>query len=244
MTSSPTPTPHDAALDVQRAYYADRRPTTMRASDSPYARRHLGEVLASAALEPGASVCEWGSGLGRFTRLLLAEDLRVHAIELTPELAAESREALGANDRLTVSCGDVAEVLEASEAGAHDAMLGFFVLHHRSGLPRYFRAAHRALRPGGRLVFAEPNPWHPLYPVQIGLTPGMSWSAERGIYRLTPGALRRVAAEAGFAHVRIRRYGALPRAPYDWLARVGAERVPEILVPRPLRPFQVLEAWR
>ena len=46
MTPSPTPTPHDAALDVQRAYYAGRRPTTMRKSDSAYARRHLAEVLA------------------------------------------------------------------------------------------------------------------------------------------------------------------------------------------------------
>ena len=123
-------------------------------------------------------------------------------------------------------------------------MVGFFVLHHLPELESYFIAAHRALRPGGRMVFVEPNPYHPLFPVQIALTPGMRWQAERGIYRLTPSRLRRAAGAAGFSSLCIDRYGALPRALYNRFARWGAERALEHLVPRWLRPFQVIVAQR
>ena len=243
MTLPALRSPHAAALDAQVAYFAERRPVTLQALDTPYIHRHFAEVMAAAELAPGASVCEWGSGLGRFTRLLLAEQMRVQAIELSPHLAQESRQALGDDARLTVDCGDIAQVLDAGEGG-HDAMLGFFVLHHLPELPRYFRAAYRALKPGGRMVFVEPNPYNPLYPVQITLTPGMRWHAERGIYRLWPRALRRFAADAGFRDVAIGRYGALPRAPYNWLARAGRERTPERLVPTAMKPFQIMVATR
>ena len=109
----------------------------------------------------------------------------------SPQQSSEARDALAGHDGLTVHCGDVAEVLETMPEAGFDAMVGYFMLHHLPELERYFRGAHRALRPGGRIVFVEPNPFHPLYPVQIACTPGMRWRAERGIYRLTPTGLRR-----------------------------------------------------
>ena len=199
--------------------------------------------MAAAALPPGASVCEWGSGLGRFSRLLLEDGLKVDAIELSPQQSAEARAALAAYDGLAVHCGDVADVLDGMPGG-FDAMVGYFMLHHLPELERYFRAAHRALRPGGRMVFVEPNPFHPLYPVQIACTPGMRWQAERGIYRLTPAGLRRAATAAGFAGVRIERYGSLPRAPCNWLARWRRERLLEPLVPEFAKPFQTIVVER
>ena len=68
----------------------------------------------------------------------------------------------------------------------------------------------------------------------------MRWQAERGIYQLTPGGLREAAAAAGFADVRIRRYGSLPRAPYNWLARWHGERILEPLIPGFVQPFQTI----
>jgi SAM-dependent methyltransferase len=240
MTSHDARMPHAGELELQRGYFASRRPIRMLALDTPYVRRHHAEAMAAAALQPGAAVCEWGSGLGRFSRLLLQDGLKVDAIELSPQQSAEARAALAGHDGLAVHCGDVADVLERMPEGGHDAMLGYFMLHHLPELERYFRSAHRALRPGGRMVFVEPNPYHPLYPVQIACTPGMRWQAERGIYRLSPGGLRRAAAAAGFAGVRIHRYGSIPRAPYNWLARRGRERMLEPLVPRFARPFQTI----
>lgn len=234
---------HAAAIDAQVAYYTGRKPTTILPTDSPYAHRHYRELMAVANLDPGQSVCEWGSGLGRFSRLLAADGFTVDAIELSPSLADESREALAGAGKVTVHCGDILSLLETG-LGPFDAVVGFFVLHHLPELLPYLRAAHRVLRPGGRIVFVEPNPFHPLYPVQIGLTPGMRWHAERGIYRLTPGALRRAAREAGFSQLSLGRYGALPRAPYNLVARWGVERAIEALVPRVVRPFQTIVGSR
>lgn len=239
MTSTDDTVPHAGELEFQRRYFASRRPIRMLALDTPYVRRHHAELMAAAALPPGASVCEWGSGLGRFSRLLLQDGLKVDAIELSPQQSAEARDALAGYDALTVHCGDVADVLDRTQGG-FDAMVGYFMLHHLPELERYFRSAHRALRPGGRMVFVEPNPFHPLYPVQIACTPGMRWQAERGIYQLTPGGLRKAAAAAGFADVRIRRYGSLPRAPYNWLARWRRERILEPLIPGFVQPFQTI----
>jgi SAM-dependent methyltransferase len=242
-TMDDTPKPHSAEQDFQRAYFATRRPVRMLAMDTPYVRRHHAELSRAAGLVAGESVCEWGSGLGRFSRLLLADGLRVDAIELSPTQAAEARVALAGQGELAVHCGDIADVLDAG-GQQYDAIVGYFMLHHLPELERYFRSAHAALRPGGRMVFVEPNPFHPLFAVQVTLTPGMRWKAERGIYRLTPAGLRRAAVRAGFANVDITRYGSLPRAPYNWLARFHRERVLEPLVPEAVKPFQTIVARR
>jgi len=243
MTHTTTQALHGDALERQIEYFARRRPVRMLALDTPYIHRHFDEVMGNGRLQAGESVCEWGAGLGRFSRLLLDAGMSVSAIELSPQLADEARQALAARDGLAIRCGDIAQVLEEEHA-TFDAMTGFFVLHHLPELERYFRAAHARLREGGRMVFVEPNPFHPLFPVQITLTPGMRWSAERGIYRLTAGAIRRAAHAAGFSRVEIRRYGALPRAPYNWLGRWRAERAIERVVPTLVKPFQSIVAWR
>ncbi len=240
MTATST---HADQFEAQRAYYATRQTASLLAIDTPYIHRHFSEVVEACGLGEGARVCEWGSGLGRFSRLLLARGFEVTAIELSPRFAAESSAALGADPMLDIRCGDIAETL-AGERESHDAMLGFFVLHHLPELASYFRAAHAALKPGGRFVFAEPNPLHPLYPVQIAFTPGMRWAAERGIYNLTRKGLASAAAAAGFRDFRVRCYGALPRAPYNLAARAGLERAPEWFVPAPIRPFQLIEATK
>ena len=91
-------------------------------------------------------------------------------------------------------------------------------------------------------MFVEPNPLNPLYALQVTITPGMRWREELGIYRMWPTQLRPAAEAAGFLDFRTVRYGALPRAAYNLAARAGVERVPEILTPSIVRPFQVFSA--
>jgi len=141
----------------------------------------------------------------------------------------------------TVDAGDILTVLSGSKR-RFDAVVGFFMLHHLSGLHDYFAAAARCLKPGGRLVFAEPNPCNPLYPIQIAMTPGMRWREESGIYRLWPRQIRRMSAAAGFRDVHVRYYGAWPRALYNAFARSGHERTAEPFIPARLKPFQTIVA--
>jgi 2-polyprenyl-3-methyl-5-hydroxy-6-metoxy-1,4-benzoquinol methylase len=231
---------HRKQIEEQVVYWAERAPASMRPVDTPYIERHLGEVLRAADLPSNATVCEWGAGLGRFSRRIADHGFDVTAIELSPELAHACRAVLdGSSGRVAV--GDVADVLGAVDT-TYDAMLGFFMLHHLPDLLPYFEAGRRRLKPGGRMVFVEPNPFNPLYPVQIAITPGMKWRAERGIYRLWPRAVRRAAVAAGFTRVTVTRYGLLPRAVYNLAARVRSERWPERLIPASTRAFQVIVA--
>jgi len=213
----------------------------MLAKDTSYVRRHLTEVIAAGQLRPGETISEWGAGLGRFSRPLATRGFEIHAIELSPSQAEACREELRAWPEATVDIGDILDVLGRSER-RFDAVVGFFTLHHLTSLPDYFAAAATCLKPGGRLVFTEPNPWNPLFPIQIALTPGMRWREECGIYSLWPGQVRRMATAAGFRAVRIQYYGALPRAPYNALGRWGRERSVERLIPACLKPFQTIVA--
>jgi SAM-dependent methyltransferase len=187
-----TASKHDAALAEQRRYFDPRRNIRLQPRDTAYIRRHFAEVTEAANLSDGESMCEWGAGLGRFSRLSLARGARLCAIELSPSLAEACRAALADEPLARVETGDIVSVLERLDE-RFDLMLGFFVRHHLPEIEAYFAAAYRGLKPGGRMAFAEPNPWNPLFPVQITLTPGMSWRAEAGIYRLFPGAIRSAA---------------------------------------------------
>lgn len=240
MTTAPD---HTAALAAQSGYFDTRRNIRLQPRDTAYVRRHFAEVTDLAGLREGESVCEWGAGMGRFSRLSLDRGARLCAIELSPSLADACREALADAPLARVETGDVLSVLQRTDE-RFDLMLGFFVLHHLPELEAYFAAAYNALRPGGRMAFAEPNPWNPLFPIQITLVPSMRWSAEAGIYRLFPKALRSAALNAGFSRVDIGYYGALPRAPYNALAEKGLERHAERVVPAGLKPFQTIVAWR
>jgi len=44
--------------------------------------------------------------------------------------------------------------------------------------------------------------------------------------------------------VSVTRYGALPRAAYNSLERIGMERFPERFIPNLLKPFQLVVAER
>ena len=227
----------------QRDYYARRRPARMLATDTPYVRRHFHEAAQAVALQSSDSVCEWGAGMGRFTRLFAQKVHSLTAIELSPELAEICRASIPETRRVRIEIGDILEVAERLER-TYSVVAGFFVLHHLRDVEPYFHAARRLLLPGGRFVCVEPNPLNPLYAAQITLTPGMRWREEAGIYRMWPSAVGRSAAAAGFRDFATHRYGALPYGPYNIAARFGAERWTEYLTPRWIRPFQLFSATR
>lgn len=224
--------------DSQRAYYQSRRPVTMLPVATPYASRHFAEAARAVDLRPGESVLELGSGMGRFAVQFAERGHPLVALELSPDLAGVCAEALAGRPQAEVRTGD-ALAPDADLQGRFDVVAGFFFLHHLPDLARCFAAVRRCLKPGGRFVFVEPNPWNPLYYLQITLTPTMRWRDERGILDMRPGPVGAAALAAGLRDVKTSRYGALPRAPYDALARRGWERAPEKITPPGMRPFSV-----
>jgi SAM-dependent methyltransferase len=205
---------------------------------TPYATRHFDEAARAVALLPSDRVLELGAGMGRFSLQFAKRGCTLTVVELSPDLAGVCREALAPFAGAEVR---VADALAPADdlAGRFDVVAGFFFLHHLAGLEACFAGARRCLRPGGRFVFVEPNPFNPLYYLQITFTPTMSWKSERGILQMRHRRIAAVAARAGFRDIRTGYYGSVPRGTYDWLAARGHERKPEALVPRGLRPFAV-----
>ena len=185
--------------DYQRRYYETRESPAIAPRDTRDVRRHVHEVLRAARLPEGARVLEVGSGLGRFTALLMAEGLDVVASDLSPVLLARLR---GNTPRaLDVLEGDVAALPERT-AERFSGALGFFVLHHLYDLDAAFRALARLLRPAAPLAFCEPNGWNPLFYAQIALTPGMTWKGDGGIRHMRASVVLPALRRAGFEDAR------------------------------------------
>lgn len=223
----------------QRRYFEQSVKRTMVPKDSPYLRRHVDEMMRFAGGDLGGRVLEVGCGMGRYTLILARRGVRVEGLDLSPVLLDRLRASDGGRYDIPLHCADILRYPPELE-GEFDAVVGFFTLHHLHDLPQSFEAIRRVLKPDGRAVFLEPNPYNPLYYVQILVTPRMSWQGERGIVWMRPRAVFRVMCEVGFRRLATTRFGFFP----PFLANRGwGHRAETMLegVPlwRGLLPFQI-----
>lgn len=239
--TAPSVAPHNR---FQRSYFERGIKDNMRPADTPYLHRHVEEMLAFGGIGAGAEVLEIGCGMGRYTGLLVRRGLRLEGLDLSPVLLDHLRTFLGDEAPANLHCCDVA-VPPEELTGRFDAVLGFFMLHHLPALDGCFAAVTRLLRPGGRALFIEPNPWNPLYYVQIALTPGMHWRAERGLLRMRTPVVFSAFERAGLVRPALRRFGFLPPFAVNRAAGARAERFLERLPgAQPFLPFQIYRADR
>ena len=94
--------------------------------------------------------------------------------------------------------------------------------------------------PGGRIAFLEPNPYNPLYYVQMTITPGMTWEGDRGMLRMRRSVIFEAMAGAGLERPAHRRFGFFP----PFLANASGGREVEATLERvrplePVLPFQL-----
>jgi len=142
-------------------------------------------MFDALGIEAGELVIELGAGSGRFTEVVLDLGVRVLAVEPDPVLLAGLRSRLAGRQGVAFLEGTIEEVAEQDLHSA-SAVVGFHVLHHldrRSleGLADRLHAEQdRATFRG--FAFLEPNPWSPLFPIQIAFTPGMRFREERGLW--------------------------------------------------------------
>jgi SAM-dependent methyltransferase len=226
----------------QRRYFEGSTKRTMVPRKSRYLRRQVNEALRVAGVRSGERVLEVGCGMGRYTLILATHGVRVEGLDLSPVLLDRLK---GYNDgryEIPLHCADIDDP-PADLHASFDVVLGFFVLHHVYALDRCFQAATRLLKPGGRVVFLEPNPLNPLYYVQILITPTMTWKGEKGIVRMRPKAIFHAMDAAGLTRPMMLRFGFVPPflANRKWGARVEAvlERLP---IWNPFLPFQLFRA--
>ncbi len=101
-------------------------------------------------------VLDAGCGRGEFLDVLAGADIAARGVDLEPELVAYCH-GKGHQD---VVQGDAVAHLEGLQPGSLGAVVSMQVVEHlpEADLRRMLAAAHRALRPGGRLILETVNP--------------------------------------------------------------------------------------
>jgi SAM-dependent methyltransferase len=119
------------------------------------------EELVKPYITPGMIVLEPGPGMGFFT-LALARRVgsgRVVAVDIQPKMLDALRrraEKAGLLQRIDVRLAKSDSLGIDDLSGMVDFVLAVAVVHEMPSAATFFREAAAALRPGGRLLFAEP----------------------------------------------------------------------------------------
>lgn len=228
----------------QRAYFESGDTEYMAPVRSPYVLRHVRELADFAGLEPGQRVLDAGCGMGRYTFELAERGLVVEGLDLSQGMLDRMREFDAGQWNLTLHCGDLLDP-PSDLIGRFDAVIGFFTLHHLPDVERSFQAIFSLLKPGGRTAFLEPNPYNPLYYVQLVVAPGMSWEGERGILGMRRSPVLDAMEQAGFHDLTFDRFGFLPPPVVNRPRGSALEgRVERIRALRWLMPFQLIGGRR
>lgn len=144
--------------------------------------------------DKGARLADLGCGYGSFLYFLRAEGYgNAWGVDVSPEQIETARN-LGISNVVQGDCGEFLE----RHPGEFDCLTAFDLLEH---LPKnetlsLLQAAHRALKPGGRLILRTPNADGP-FGAKILYS---DFTHEQAF---TPRSIRQVLAAAGFSEIEV-----------------------------------------
>jgi malonyl-CoA O-methyltransferase len=127
----------------------DHDANPLQALEEPHVRELVGDVR-------GRSVLDLGCGTGRHSLWLAARGAGVTAVDFSEGMLAEARRKPGA-DAVRFLAHDLHEPLPFADA-TFDRVVSGLVLEHLHDLDRFFREAHRVLKPGGVAVVSGMHP--------------------------------------------------------------------------------------
>jgi ubiquinone/menaquinone biosynthesis C-methylase UbiE len=194
-------------------------------------RAKLRKALGAWPSEPFGDALEIGAGTGYFSLNLLQLEAieRATATDISPGMLEALRENAGRLG-LTVRTEQTDAESLPFEDESFDLVFGHAILHHIPDLERGFSEFHRVLRPGGTIAFCgEPSRYGDLLaalPKRSALLAAPIWRRAIGaskrdydaepdanghalerdvdVHSFSPGDLRRLADDAGFADARVR----------------------------------------
>jgi 2-polyprenyl-3-methyl-5-hydroxy-6-metoxy-1,4-benzoquinol methylase len=187
----------------------------------------FGYVLQLLDLHAGTTLCELGCGSGWMTRFAARHGVQAEGYDISPEMieiAREQAEAEGLDVRF-----EAADMEQLDLGHRFDACLLYDALHHSPRADLVLATAHRALKPGGRLLLAEPNWKHRFQ--------GRDAAGEYGVTELgySPRKLKKLMREAGFSDLR--RFHNNRKRLFSNTPRETAAHLVEPVVYRLLGPF-------
>lgn len=178
--------------------------------DSPAGRRRAarraGMYVEHARLSPGRRALELGCGTGLFLGQVARSAATLVGVDLSPDLLARARARLGGQANVYLARVD-AHRLPFPDA-SFDAVYGSSILHHLDLEPA-LREAKRVLRPGGSVVFTEPNLLNPQVAYMYRVGPRERFGLSPDEMAFTARRARHLLAGLGYADVRV--------TPFDFL---------------------------
>jgi SAM-dependent methyltransferase len=162
-----------------------------------------GNPKALAALSPGETVLDLGSGAG-FDCFLAAREVgpagRVVGVDMTPEMVSKARANVEKNDVENVEfrLGEIEHLPVAD--GSVDVVISNCVINLSPAKAQVFAEAFRALRSGGRLAVSDVVQTAP-FPEDVEMDPDSLAGCVAGA--ATVDALETMLVDAGFAAVEI-----------------------------------------
>ncbi len=123
--------------------------------------------MISSTLRDEDNVLELGCGTGYFTRELTKLNIRITAIDISPDLLEAARIAIN-SENVTFLIQNAYQ-MDFSD-NLFNAVVGSSVLHHLE-IEKAFSEIFRVLKPGGFIAFTEPNMMNP----QIALQKNIPW---------------------------------------------------------------------
>jgi len=181
---------------------------------SPYVSRHTEEVIAFGEISKQHKVLDVGCGMGKYTMDMLQKGYQVEGLDLSPFLLQQF--LIYNNNRFPLKL-HAADVLDAPEElfEQFDRVIGFMTLHHLHELSASLTSVYRLLKPGGQVIFLEPNPYNPLFHFQIWFTPGMNYTGEKGRLDMNKKKVFGAMKSAGFETPALKRFGLFPPQLYN-----------------------------
>ncbi|MDX6506405.1 MAG: hypothetical protein QOG06_1049 [Gaiellaceae bacterium] len=186
----------------------------------------FGYALQLLDLHAGSTLVELGCGSGWMTRFAARHGVQAEGYDISPEMLAIARAEA---DREGLDVHFEAGDYEQLDLGRRfDACLIYDALHHSERPELVVAAARRALKPGGRLLLAEPNWKHRFQGREASDAYGtteLGYSSRR---------LKRLLRDAGFTDVRRfhnNRKRLFSNAPADTAANLAEPLVYRILAP-------------
>jgi SAM-dependent methyltransferase len=199
----------DAHNQHQRDYFEMRVSPRMLPGNTPYILNHIDHLAAFGKLQKSDLLLDVGCGMGRYTIPMLEQGYRVDGLDLSPVLL-ERLQGYNAGRFQTDLYGIDLLARPPELKAKYDAIIGFFTLHHVHNLAECYAAMRHYVRPGGQIIFLEPNAYCPLYYVQITLTPGMTWAGDGGMVNMRRRPLAEACRAAGLVDFRLSLFGWLP----------------------------------
>ncbi|NJK94211.1 MAG: class I SAM-dependent methyltransferase [Bacteroidales bacterium] len=123
--------------------------------------------MLTAHINPAMHVLELGCGTGYFTREIVSTKASIVAIDISPDLLNIARKEIP-TDRVEFREENAYEM--SFPDSTFDTVVGSSVLHHLD-IQRAISEIFRVLKPGGIMVFTEPNMMNP----QIALQKNIPW---------------------------------------------------------------------